>query len=918
MVATADVVAFKATAADRHPNVLDRVGEDTVDLLHGLLADVIKQHAPGVRGVLASDTEGEWPLGADDRIAALQAIGIWLQLLNIAEEHNAMRQRRTIEISGGPDAVEGSLSRAIAKSAAQGTDAESLSALLLRLDVGPTITAHPTEAKRVTVLEIHRRIYLKLVDLEVQRWTPRERRQYIRDLRNEIDLLWMTGELRLERPTLEQEVAWGLHFFRDILFDATPQLYGQLEHAIARHYPEDSIAFPAFLRFFSWIGGDRDGNPSVSWTVTRDALEENRRAALDHYRRKVDRLIPLLSISDTIMEMPAVLKQRLARSLAAVDGGAAIAARNPGEVFRQYLSAIQKRLEATRDRSSSPHAPYGSPRELAEDLLVLESALDRLNAPRVAAATVRPLRWQVETFGFRTVSLDIRQNAAVINQVVREILLATAGEADAALDIGSAEWSSALRRALNAQRPPPAVPDELSDTARETLNLFRLIGDVETSADPHAVGAFILSMTTSADDLLAAYLLARVARLHVGGDETGPLALRIVPLFETIDDLRRAPGILETALAVPLVRRSIRSQDNTLEIMLGYSDSNKDGGYFCSTWELIKAQQKLVTRGRSLGIAVRFFHGRGGSVSRGGAPTGRAIAAQPDGTIDGRMRLTEQGEVVSSKYANRGTALYQVELLTASVIAHSLRDRAPHRRERAPEFEEALEAISGLSQVAYAALLSQPGFLDYFQAASPVEELALLKIGSRPARRFGASSLADLRAIPWVFAWSQNRHLITGWYGIGTALQSFRSVRGVEGERLLARMFDHAPVFRLIVDEVEKTLYQTDMDMASRYAGLVHGEAVPAAILDRIRTEYARTCEQVALLTGDRDIASRFPMFRQRTDRVSGLVAKTNRWQVDLLRAFRAMPDTDPDRERVTVPLLMSMNCIANGLGWTG
>ncbi|MGI9408093.1 MAG: phosphoenolpyruvate carboxylase, partial [Hyphomicrobiaceae bacterium] len=768
-------------------------------------------------------------------------------------------------------------------------------------------------------LEIHRRIYRKLVDLEIQRWTPRERQKHISELRNEIDLLWMTGELRLERPSLDQEVAWGLHFFRDILFDTTPQLYDLLEQATDRHFPDERIEVAPFFRFSSWIGGDRDGNPNVTCSVTRNTLAENRAAAIDHYRSKIRNLLHILSISASAVDVPEILTSRLNGLLAEAGGRETIVGRNPGEIFRQFLSVIDAKLNATinpaADSDGAPGWAYRSSRALADDLRIIEVALGCLHARDLASSQVRPLRWQVETFGFRTVSLDIRQNSTVINRVAGELLNADREQNE---QPGPLQWSAALRRHLNAQSSPPEISDSLSEEAEETVNLFRLIGDAETGDDPKAIGAFILSMTTSADDLLAVYLLARVAGLHVGGDETAPLALRVVPLFETIDDLRRAPQILEDFLSVPLVQRTIRGQHNTLEIMLGYSDSNKDGGFLCSTWELIKAQKKLVSTARSLGINIRFFHGRGGSVSRGGAPTGRAIAAQPDDTIKGRMRLTEQGEVVSSKYANRGTALYQMELLSASVISHSLWQPTGRRVRHAPEYDEAHEALSGLSQVAYCELLAQPGFLAYFQTASPVEELSLLKIGSRPAKRFGAAGIEDLRAIPWVFAWSQNRHLVTGWYGIGTALRSFTDVRGRDGQRLLRNMFQHSQVFRLVIDEVEKTLYQADMEIAALYASLSDNGSEANRILDMIRHEYDLTRSLVQRLTKAGDIADRFPIFRQRIDQTRDLVDKTNRWQVELLREFRAVGTDNTDREEVTVPLLMSMNCIASGLGWTG
>lgn len=366
------------------------------------------------------------------------------------------------------------------------------------------------------------------------------------------------------------------------------------------------------------------------------------------------------------------------------------------------------------------------------------------------------------------------------------------------------------------------------------------------------------------------------------------------------------------------MRRSIRANANQFEVMLGYSDSNKDGGFFCSSWELTKAQKSITKLCRKAGVDVRFFHGRGGSVRRGGAPTGRAIAAQPCGSVAGRLRTTEQGEVVSSKYANRGTANYQLEILSASVLAHTL--KSPYEREAThnPEFDEAIDALSGLSQVTYQNLLNQPGFLDYFTQASPVEELALLNIGSRPAKRFGASSLADLRAIPWVFAWSQNRHLISGWYGFGSAVESFLQIRQDGGEALLKEMFERSREFRLAVDEVEKSLCHADMEIAGRYADLVACDETRSAVFGRIRTEFARTRQQVTRLTAHDEPGARFPALRHRLESTLPRISQANLWQVQLLTEHRRQADGQASEEATLASLLVSMNCISAGLGWTG
>jgi phosphoenolpyruvate carboxylase len=374
---------------------------------------------------------------------------------------------------------------------------------------------------------------------------------------------------------------------------------------------------------------------------------------------------------------------------------------------------------------------------------------------------------------------------------------------------------------------------------------------------------------------------------------------------------------MREALDVPLIRRSTHWQGGVQEVMIGYSDSNKDGGFVASNWELAKAQSQLTRVGAEAGTAIAFFHGRGGSVSRGGAPTGRAIAAQPAGSIRGRFRVTEQGEVVSFKYANKGTALYQMELLAASVFEHALKSEREEELQPSREFDDALEALAGASRAAYSSLVGHPDLVSYFQAASPLEEISLLNIGSRPARRFGARSLKDLRAIPWVFAWAQNRHIITGWYGVGSAIKSFLEVRGDEGLKLLRRMFAESRLFRLIIDEVEKTLLLVDVDIARDYASLVAEAGVRDNILGLIEAELARTKEMALKVSGGSFIAERFPEYRAALAARLPTMKQVNREQVQLLRRFRGA-ERETEREAFKSALLLSINTVAAGLGATG
>ncbi|MBE1285551.1 MAG: phosphoenolpyruvate carboxylase [Rhodobacteraceae bacterium] len=863
--------------------------------LRALWLDVLRQRAPQVADSVESGPR--WSLqDSSQAIPYLQACNIWFQLLKIIDENAAMRDRRIAETQDGPQAVEGSFARVLAWLGDE-TKPADLAEAGQALSVGPTLTAHPTEAKRVTILEIHRRIYRALVSLEAKRWTPREQADILEDLRAEIDLLWLTGELRRERPSLEDEIQWGLQFFRDSLFDAVPQLFDSFLDATEPTLGVSKIEAPC-LRFHSWIGGDRDGNPNVTVEATTRALRSNRTAILDRYVEGVNTASERISISADVMELPETTVASLGQIVAQVPQAGELARRNPGEIFRQALTAIGLRIQATEVEEAGAYEHID---DFLADLARIENALESIGVQHLSRRYVRPIRWQAQVFGFRTVTLDVRQNSTVTTETLTEIW-SRAGEVP---EFGSPEWSARLRAELGSPSLDFVDPADLSPQAAELLNLLKLMHQAGGGRDPKAIGPFILSMTRSTDDLLGVYLLARYA-----GFGAEKAALSVVPLFETIGDLRAAPGILNGILDVPFARRSLKNGSGRIEVMLGYSDSNKDGGFVCSTWELEKAQ-RLITRALAAHrLQPVFFHGRGGSVSRGGAPTERAIAAQPAGTIAGQMRTTEQGEVVSSKFANRGTALHQLELMASSVLRHTLAKSFPPVN---PEHDDAFEALSGMSQAAYSNLLHAPGFIDYFTQASPVEELARLKIGSRPARRFGANSLDDLRAIPWVFAWTQNRHMITNWYGFGSAISSFRRFRGERGEAILKDMFENAPLFRLVVDEVEKGLFHSDMQIASQYAGLVEDVELRNRIFGAIEAEYKASCGAIAFLTGSSQLAERFPKLRARFGRVERMLSEINQVQVDLLRQDRAQKPT-----AVPVPLLQTMNCVATGLGWTG
>jgi phosphoenolpyruvate carboxylase len=882
---------------------------ELVELLYARWLDVIGRRRPAILPIVT----GAEPVPAGERellLSCLQAWGIWFQLLNIAEENTGMRRRRQTESSLGPEHVPETYAQALAQARAAGLAAERIQGLLDRMRVVPTLTAHPTEAKRVTVLEIHRRIYVLLYELEHQRWTERERERLALQVRNEIDLLWLTGELRIERPTVAQEVTWGLHFFEQTLFERVPESLERLEWALGRVYPDAAFKVPPLFEFGSWIGGDRDGNPFVTNQVTRDTLLTNRRVVLRHYQRRVGALIQQLSVTQHALTVPGRFRAKLDRLLDETGLREELSRRNPGEVFRQFLGCVALKLRGVVEQS--PPA-YQSADEFIRDVAVMERGLVEAGCPELASSLVTPLRREAETFRFCTVRLDLRENSAVTTRALQQIWrLSNRGAAEPPPP-DSGEWLEWVSGELARPLEGPGRPRLADERAASTLGLFELVAELRPQLDREAIGHFILSMTRSVADVLGVYLLAKYSGNFADREAVEHCQLPVVPLFETIGDLRAAPAIMRDLFKVPVVRRSVKYQGGMQEVMVGYSDSNKDGGFLTSNWELSRAQSALTRVAAKAKTPICFFHGRGGSVSRGGAPIGHAIAAQPPGSINGRIRITEQGEVVSSKYANRGTALHQLELLASSVFSHTLGSLDPEATQTNPEFDQALEALSNLAFTVYRKLADTEGLAEYYSAASPAEELVQMNIGSRPARRSGAKTLQDLRAIPWVFAWTQNRHHVPAWYGIGTALKSFVDVRAADGEALLKLMFRDSRLFRLIVDEAEKSLAFVDLEVARAYAGLVGDAELRERIFGMIMGEYELSARMVLTVSGETVLAARFRRFSRKLRRRGDVLRQVGLAQVQLLDRYRR------HRDRADlIPLLLSINCVSSGLGWTG
>ncbi len=870
--------------------------------------------------------------GADLGDRGIQALSMAFQLLNMVEENAANQGRRVRETKQGLLAEAGLWGRHLKELAASGVDGATIARFLPRIRVEPVLTAHPTESKRSTVLEQHRQIYLMMVRRENTMWTPAEQEDIRAELTAAIERLWRTGEIRLSKPDIASERRGANHYLKDVFPDVLHRLDNRLSHAWreAGFDPKllaDPATFPR-LRFGTWVGGDRDGHPFVTAAVTADSLHDLRRAALHVQRQHLRNLTTGLSLSDLLQQPPASLMAGIARNVEALgEAGVKAVNRNPNEPWRQFVNLCIARLP---DDSTTNVIPgrYASPKELLEDLALLRQSLFSLGAGRLAAEVASTER-SVSVFGFHLATLDIRQNSAVHEKALAQLLAAAGIEAS-----GWSTWSEKERLALldselRSPRPLAHAKADLGPEAKMVLDCYRQVARYRTSCGIDGLGALIVSMTRSLSDLLTVYVLAReaglVKRVDLGGDLGPGLAceLPVVPLFETIGDLQGSAEILRAFLAHPVTRRSLVLQTQisgqampVQQVMLGYSDSCKDGGIFASQWNLHKSQQALADAGKSAGCDLRFFHGRGGTVSRGAGPTHRFLESLPHGSLSGDLRVTEQGETIAQKYANPVTATYNLELLVAGTTATTIHHaHAPSND--VPGCHAALDHLAETSKNAYEALLNADGFLSYFAEATPIDVLEQAAIGSRPSRRTGRRTLADLRAIPWVFSWNQSRHYLPGWYGIGSGLETLKRESPTDYAAIKAQVRSW-PFLRYALTNIESNIASVDPELTALYAGLVTDIGVRDAIYGRVAAELVRSRTQLADLFGE-DLAHRRPLL-ERTIRLrdAGLRA-LHRHQVDLLRRWRAAKaNGSPEADTLLPSLLMSVNAIASGLRTTG
>jgi phosphoenolpyruvate carboxylase len=866
-------------------------------------------------------------IDADTLTHVVRAFSIYFSLVNIAEEAYQHRERR-LQVHAGGALWKGSFDSVLRDFKIQGIGTKQAQQLLDRMAYMPVFTAHPTEAKRRTLMENMRRIFLLSEQLNDLRLSKEERSEVTRQMEMEIQILWKTDEVRTHRPEVRDEIKNGLFYFRESLFEAVPQVYRNMHKALKRIYGNEAetLRIPNFIKFGSWIGGDRDGNPFVTAETTVQAVRLHQREVLREYLRQTIRLSHILTQSSNMCTPDdAFLISLAADEQALPDTFAAHPKRFKTEPYRRKLYLMFDRLrntlknvEARMDGLEPPHdGAYQTERGLINDLYLIRNSLIGHGDINVANGALQDFIHLVETFGFYLVHLDIRQESTRHSEAVAELL---ACQPDA-IDYHSLSEEQRLTTLATLISTPDALqfdPARLSDETAETLRVFEVMAVMQYEVSSEAFGCYVISMTHAASHVMEVMLLARQAGLAGYQNDKWFCNIQISPLFETIEDLEHVEPVMSALLNNETYATLLRVSGNIQEVMLGYSDSSKDGGILSSAWNLYQAQKKLTTIADQRNIQLRMFHGRGGTIGRGGGPTHDAILAQPAGTVHGQIKFTEQGEVLSYKYSNTETAVYELTMGVSGLLKASQCLLHPPE----PDNDAHLAIMSELSrdgETSYRQLTDHTeGFLDYFYEATPVSEIGLLNIGSRPShRKKGDRSKGSVRAIAWVFGWAQSRHTLPAWYGIGSALEKW--IDGdVSRREKLQSMYIQWPFFKALLSNTQMSLSKADMQIASEYSELASDPAVRQRIYPMVRNEYVRTVNtvlSVAQLTG---LLEETPFLSLSLSRRNPYLDPLNHIQITLLKRYRNETLSNEERERWLEPLLRTINAIATGMRNTG
>jgi phosphoenolpyruvate carboxylase len=867
---------FAAVETLRRLLIRHREAEDGASAVDGDGVGEMRRAEEIVRGV-----------SVDEAYRLTKAFSNYFELANLAETAHRQRRRRAARLHQDAPPQPGTFAGTLLRLRDAGLTREQALARLADVLVIPVFTAHPTEVSRRTVLFKRARIAAALERLDRLPLPDADALDEEEAIAAEVTALWQTDEVRGRRPSVRDEVQLGLDYYRQVLIRTLPDVYGEMADAFRRAYgqPLAPDELPTVIRFGSWIGGDRDGNPYVTPDVTRDALQAARETILDRYVHSLEALVERLSPSTLQVPVSAALAaalERYAATTASLDPHPE--RRSTTEVYRRFLGYVGARLRTARDRPGDP-AAYPDAAAFAADLRLVRDSLRENRGERLACLLVDPILRQVETFGFHLHTLDVRQHARIHARARDELF-------------GSAD--------------PHRLPDPPSDDTLKLLETMRAVADVKRVYPPQSIRAYVISGATSAEDVLTVVRLAEAAGVRVKASDGDP-GLMPVPLFESIEDLRNCPGICRELWTREDYGRLLASWGRRQEVMLGYSDSNKDGGMLTSTWEIYRAHRALHDVARECGVTLRLFHGRGGTVGRGGGPTHRALTSQPPGAFSGEVKLTEQGEVLNWKYSDPVLAERNLELMVAASLDALAQVSAPDPA-RVAHWEAAMDALSADAFAFYREHVAEnPDILPYFQQATPVAELEHARIGSRPTRRGQSRGLDDLRAIPWVFGWMQSRHVLPAWFGVGHALERF-AARGADEAALLREMMDGFPIFVDLIRNVEMGLAKADLPIARRYAELVPDEALRERVFGMVCEEFGRTRRAVLAVTGRRELLDDNPVLARSIRLRNPYVDPMSLLQVELLRRKRAGEESDA----LNYALAATINGISAGLRNTG
>ncbi len=860
-----------------------------------------------------------------DRIASLsveqlfittRVFTVFLDLLNLVEDRWRVRVLGDRARRAYPQPRNESIRDAIVQLRNAGKSAEEVQALIDELHIELVFTAHPTDAKRRSVRSKLTAIRGLLTTLDHDP-LPEQRDRAEREIRSEIAKLWQTDFIRPWRPTVMQEVARGLSI-KPVLWEETPQIAEEFRRGLSESYSDAVKLRRPFLTFGSWIGGDRDGHPGVTASVTRETVTWLRREAIAFHLKTCERWFDTLSLSSRQIKFDQDLREALERSVSRYPGlSELLAPLPPGELCRRWLATVRWRLTqsmpaAKREQSKAGEVvvgAYASATELQEDVELLIRSLEATPAGRHGVFGLRDWLTQINTFGFHLARLDVRQNAKIYSQVMDGILRRS-GHCENWMELDGDARVAFLEKTLDVKLALVAGESEAESMERETLAMFRMLHEVADEFTHSAFGAHVISMAASPSDVLTVLWLTK--QTATAGPSAQAESLPIAPLLETIDDLQRGPEILAGMLSIPSYRAYLKKQNDHQVIMLGYSDSTKDGGYLTACWSLYRAQKNLVKVAEQFGVKLTFFHGRGGSLGRGGGPTARSIMSLPTGSFRGSMRLTEQGEVLAERYDDPAIAHRHLEqVVWSSLLAAGKPSQPPPQA-----WLDTMDQVSEISFGHYRQLLEQPGFVDFFRRVTPISDIEQLPIGSRPSRRVQGGGLSDLRAIPWVFSWTQSRCLLPAWYGMGASMKPL--LNDPDRRALLKSMYAEWPFFRAVVDNAELALAKSDMQIASHYSDLAADQPDLMPIRERIIREYEVACEVVLQLTGRHELLDSTPWLKESIRVRNRFIDPLNLTQVELMHRSRQQNLSEQQSEELRQLTRLTINGVAAGMRTSG